>query len=209
MRKLGPADYRRVPWANGLGLTSEIARRDGEDGAIDWRVSIADVGADGPFSSFPGYDRVIVTIEGAGMILRHGGGRAVRLAPLEPYSFDGGVDTICELVDGPIRDFNLITRRGAVAGDLEIVRLEGRTRTERGLPAHTVLLYCVAGTCRVGAASGRGLAVGPGEAALGWARHLLGDHEPAIAIAVTIGRPGARDRQPARATAAKTRKRAR
>ncbi len=37
-----------------------------------WRVSIADVERDGPFSRFPGIDRTIVLLEGAGMRLRSG-----------------------------------------------------------------------------------------------------------------------------------------
>ena len=44
-----------------------------------WRVSIAEVAVDGPFSRFPGYDRHIMTIAGNGMMLEaegHGGDRS-------------------------------------------------------------------------------------------------------------------------------------
>ena len=51
-RLLKPADYVRMPWKNGGGQTTEIVVHPA--GAtlaeFDWRVSIADVDADGPFS---------------------------------------------------------------------------------------------------------------------------------------------------------------
>ena len=49
-----------VPWRNGGGVTREILASggSGSDG-FDWRISIADVSEPGPFSAFPGFDRVI------------------------------------------------------------------------------------------------------------------------------------------------------
>ena len=53
-----------MPWRNGGGVTWEIARSpDGpKDDDFDWRISIAEVAAGGPFSAFPGIDRVLVRI---------------------------------------------------------------------------------------------------------------------------------------------------
>src|SRR5512140_2846533 len=71
-RILTPSDYRRMPWKNRLGVTTEVARYPDEFGSLfDWRVSIADVMNDGPFSQFTGYDRIIVVIGGEGMTLTH------------------------------------------------------------------------------------------------------------------------------------------
>ena len=70
-RLLTPADYRPMPWKNGAGRTTEIAAHPA-GAALDafaWRVSIADVERDGPFSRFPGIDRTIVLLDGAGMRL--------------------------------------------------------------------------------------------------------------------------------------------
>ena len=62
-------------WKNGGGVTREIvASPEGAPlDAFDWRVSLADVSADGPFSSFPGVDRTLTVVEGAGMDLMVGG----------------------------------------------------------------------------------------------------------------------------------------
>ena len=69
MKHLAAAGYRRMPWKNGQGVTREIAREPAEGEDFLWRLSIAEVAASGDFSLFPGYDRTITLIEGAGMRL--------------------------------------------------------------------------------------------------------------------------------------------
>jgi uncharacterized protein len=114
-----PAEGRvAVPWRNGRGVTREIAVCPGGADDFLWRLSIADVAADGPFSAFPGYRRVITVLTGAGMRLTVDG--AVHdIGPLEPFEFDGGAQTTCTLPGGPITDLNLIVR----AGDRGSVRI--------------------------------------------------------------------------------------
>lgn len=144
IRHLRPEDYRRVPWKNGLGTTVEIAREpEGEDQFV-WRVSVADVVSDGPFSRFEGIDRVIVTIEGAGMRLRHDGSAPVALRAFEPHHFRGEAETECQLISGPVRDFNLMTRRGTAFGALRVVATNDEVSA--------TLLYCARGrvVARVG-----------------------------------------------------------
>ena len=69
---------------------------------FDWRVSIADVERDGPFSRFPGVDRTIVVIDGAGMRFNAAGAATRDLrTPFEPYAFDGDEAIDCTLVAGP------------------------------------------------------------------------------------------------------------
>src|SRR5258707_14720415 len=67
-RVLSPSDYRRMPWKNGGGHTHEIAAHPEGAGmaAFAWRVSIAEIAQDGPFSSFPGVDRTLVLLAGNG-----------------------------------------------------------------------------------------------------------------------------------------------
>jgi uncharacterized protein len=142
-RLLTPADYRRMPWRNGAGRTTEIAAwpPGAALDAFDWRVSIADVAKDGPFSRYAGIDRTIVVISGAGMNL-YGDGDGVLLAPLaEPYAFRGDDAVGCTLVDGPIRDFNLMLRRGRGRGAVRLLRFEGA----RVPPARFRLCYAVTG----------------------------------------------------------------
>jgi environmental stress-induced protein Ves len=50
-------EYRRERWKNGLGWTREIAREPADGDAWTWRLSIAEVEKDGPFSAFPCCDR--------------------------------------------------------------------------------------------------------------------------------------------------------
>lgn len=110
----GPQVMKRIeidalpaqPWKNGGGVTREIARSDDAQGLI-WRLSVADVDSAGPFSIFPGAARVLTVIEGRGLLLRHAGG-VVAAEPGAPVSFDGDIPVDCRLVDGPVRDFNLI-----------------------------------------------------------------------------------------------------
>lgn len=121
---LSPADYRRMPWKNGGGTTAEIACAplDGEDGRFLWRVSVADVAAPGPFSLFAGYDRLIAVVEGAGMRLTVDGIPAER-RPGEPaLFFSGDAAAECALLDGPIRDFNLVIDRKRAAGRLDVTK---------------------------------------------------------------------------------------
>ena len=64
MRVLRRADYRRMPWKNGGGWTTQLAAFPESDATVpfDWRVSIAEIESDGAFSAFPGYDRHIALL---------------------------------------------------------------------------------------------------------------------------------------------------
>jgi uncharacterized protein len=120
MRVLRAEQHRRMPWRNGAGVTYEIASSpaDAQLADFDWRVSIAEVEAGGPFSAFPEVDRTIVLIEGDWMALTVDGCRH-RFGIGDPFSFDGGSDTLCE-VPGRSRDLNVMTRRGRVAASVTV-----------------------------------------------------------------------------------------
>lgn len=107
-------DYRRMPWKNGGGETVEIARfPEGVDlGSFDWRISMATVASDGPFSSFPGIDRTLAVLDGEGLRLHRGEGPEILTCGGEPLAFPADVPTVAQLIDGPIADLNLMTRRG-------------------------------------------------------------------------------------------------
>jgi hypothetical protein len=142
-RLLKPADYVRMPWKDGGGHTAEIAAH--PTGAtlatFDWRVSIADVTADGPFSRFAGVDRIIVLVSGAGMRLAGGAHDAELRAVYEPYAFSGDDALTCSLIAGPVRDFNLMLRRGRTQGRVVVVR----DAAARIPPARWRVCHAVAG----------------------------------------------------------------
>ena len=128
-----------MPWRNGQGTTVEIAKAPRE-GSFDWRVSIADVAADGPFSRFDGYDRSITAIDGAGMILRSGT-REARIGRLDPYRFSGDDNIECFLIDGRVRDFNVMTLRHRWRSVVEVEHLAAGVE----LTVPMTLLYVVEG----------------------------------------------------------------
>lgn len=140
--RLTPADARRQPWRNGRGETLELALwPPGAGGAFEWRVSKAGVDAPGPFSAFPGCVRVLVVVEGPGLLLDHGaaGGRHL-LRPLEAYAFDGDWPTTAEPCGGPVRDIGVIARKGRWRPEVETLRLgTRRARYELGPDEHGFL----------------------------------------------------------------------
>jgi len=120
MRLIRPADFRTQPWKNGGGITHEIARAD-RGGRLLWRLSIAEVASDGPFSAFPGLSRILTVIEGAGLYLDTPGGRLDAL-PLAPLAFSGDLPVQSRLIGGPIRDFNLIYDGRHLQASVTLVR---------------------------------------------------------------------------------------
>lgn len=120
------ADLLAQPWKNGGGVTTELACLPvGANMAqFDWRVSIAHIASSGPFSAFPGIDRVITLLEGSGVTLHSPGGHIRhRLdTPLQPFAFDGGAEVAAELLGPDCHDFNVMTRRAACSSQVQIVR---------------------------------------------------------------------------------------
>lgn len=105
-------DCAFVPWRNGGGRTRELLIW---PDAGDWcvRVSVAEIEADGPFSSFPGIDRCFAVLTGAGMVLSLPQGEVRLTADDDAVSFGGETAPMCRRIDGPTRDLNLMVRRGA------------------------------------------------------------------------------------------------
>jgi environmental stress-induced protein Ves len=119
-------------WANGGGWTTEIIAEP-SSARWSWRLSVADVAVDGPFSSFPGVDRTIALLRGAGFALTVGGhDEQIIDAPFRPFEFAGGDATTCRLIDGPVQDLNLMTTRQSGRRRLEFVHLAPGATTELG-----------------------------------------------------------------------------
>ena len=114
-------EYRRERWRNERGWTREIHRH--PEGAADWqwRVSIAEIDQDAPFSPFPGCDRELVLLAGEGMHLQFDDGERERVPMMPPHDrlrFAGERALHAELVNGPTHDFNLIWRRDVLEATL-------------------------------------------------------------------------------------------
>jgi len=142
------ADLIAAPWKNGGGVTREIAAYPHGAGfdTFIWRVSLADVAQPGPFSSFAGIDRTLVLLSGAGMLLDEAQGRTYALEqPYDIARFAGETAIDARLVDGATRDFNLMIRRGAATGEIDVWR-DGEFRR---ICADTLLLFCGEGSVDV------------------------------------------------------------
>jgi environmental stress-induced protein Ves len=106
------ADYVAMPWRNGLGTTTELAREDaGGAAGFLWRLSRADVAADGAFSAFAGVERVLVLLSGAGLRLAFDDREVVLARRHEMVRFAGDEPAICTLIDGPCEDLSVMVDR--------------------------------------------------------------------------------------------------
>ncbi|CAN7333002.1 HutD family protein [Bosea sp. LjRoot9] len=144
-----------MPWKNGGGTTTEIAvhPQGASLDAFDWRISMAHVGSDGPFSSFPGIDRTLAVLRGNGIRLAFSDGETITLdRQTEPFAFAADRAVAGQLVAGPIDDLNVMSRRGRWAHAMQ--RLTGPEPHVLEADAGLLVLVARTGgwTARVGAA---------------------------------------------------------
>ncbi len=191
-RIVSPAQHRLMPWRNGGGTTAEIASEPADTPAgFRWRLSLAEVGTDGPFSAFPGCCRTIMLLSGRGMDLTIADPgdlpRTVRLdRPHEPFDFDGEATTSCKLVAGPVRDLNVIADR-SLQIDHRVAALDDADAMLE--PASVWLFHVLRGTAVIDI--GRHLAVTEGETAIiededDRAPHLRGAEADTLVYAVAL-----------------------
>lgn len=126
MQILRAADQPVSTWKNGGGRTRSVAIAPAgaclED--FDWRVSVAEVSADGPFSAFPDVDRTLVLLSGSGMVLSAPEGGTTLNAPGDRWDFPGDWSVHGALLAGPTLDLNLMVRRGRSDARLDVVRAD-------------------------------------------------------------------------------------
>ena len=126
LRVIRSADYPTRPWKNAGGTTCDIVIE--PPGAsleeFDWRVSLAQVDRDGPFSRFDNVDRTLVLLSGA--MTLHEPQRRTELARGEPVSFAGERDITATVSGGSTLDLNVMTRRGRVRHGVSKVLLNTR-----------------------------------------------------------------------------------
>lgn len=114
---LRAASLLAVPWKNGGGVTTEIARHPRGDASRDfaWRISVARIARDGPFSPYPGIDRTLAVVSGQGLSLEFEGAEPLFLsAASEPLAFPGELPVHARLSAGPVDALNVMTRRDLV-----------------------------------------------------------------------------------------------
>lgn len=101
------ADCPATAWRNGGGTTRELVAWP-TPGDWRWRMSVATIEANSPFSRYDGITRWFAVLSGAGVRLDING-KSHTLTPLDgPICFDGAAATACERINGTTQDFNLM-----------------------------------------------------------------------------------------------------
>jgi environmental stress-induced protein Ves len=145
MRVLRTGDLVAVPWKNGGGITREIAVHPPGAGFdhFHWRLSMATVASDGPFSLFPGVDRTLILLDGDGIELCPEGAAPTRLMPGDRLDFSADIPMGARLLGGPVTDLNIMTRRTRIRPAITPLTLDGALTLE--LRDATHLLFCLSG----------------------------------------------------------------
>lgn len=114
-----------TPWKNGGGSTKQllISPSNADLSNFDYRISIARVSSSGPFSQFIGIDRQLCLLEGEGLKLYIQGDNldsGAILTPNDaPFNFKGETQIESQLLDDPVLDFNVMTKRGRYRSSIE------------------------------------------------------------------------------------------
>lgn len=159
------AQLPATPWKNGGGSTRQLAIAPPGAGLDDfsWRISCAQVASSGAFSHFPGVDRSLALLTGSGLELQRAGARHTLHADGEVLVFGGEEDVAAQLIEGPVTDLNVMTRRGLWRHQLRHLQLSGTQTPD--LRAELVLIYCLRGTLLVQLPA-KTLALGEGQGLL-------------------------------------------
>lgn len=152
MRILRRSTFKASRWKNGGGVTHEILRVPADGTVFDWRLSVAHIGAPGPFSDFTGYRRTLMLLDGEGLRLLFSDGTRAELresgAMLE---FDGAQAAHVELLGGPCRDLNLIVSMSLPPAEISIDRLAAPL-TLAASATETCAVFCMDGSVVVAGA---------------------------------------------------------
>ena len=145
MTSLHTFDLQTLPamaWKNGGGVTREIVREPAGASLDDfeWRVSVADIAAAGPFSRFVGIDRHLLLLEGDGVNLSsdEAGLNVNLLADDTVLAFSGDVDMNSQLLGGTVRDFNVMVKRGMWQAQVNVWTEAATVQVQAGLILQTV-----------------------------------------------------------------------
>ncbi|MGI2130647.1 HutD/Ves family protein [Shewanella baltica] len=143
-------DCPSTPWKNGGGSTKQLLISPINAGLteFDYRISIASISSNGPFSSFIGIDRQLVILEGDGVelsIKSHEGTKQInslgagekiprdtdtteykRLTPADsPFCFAGETSITSQLLGSDVIDFNVMTKRGVFKAHTQRLNFDG------------------------------------------------------------------------------------
>lgn len=156
--RLRPEDFHQMTWKNGKGKTSEIAIHPPgaslEKTDFLWRLSSARIEEPGPFSNFPGYERLLTNTGAKELVLRFardGGMSALRKGDI--LRFAGDEKITGEIPGGAVEDLGLIFRKDKVRAEMSALKFTAKPRSFE-LAAPTVFFYVVEGKLQASAYPG-------------------------------------------------------
>lgn len=153
------AELTESKWKNGGGITREIACAAINENRI-WRLSMADVASDGPFSAFDEYERILTVLKGEGITLQSDEGN-IDADLWQPVRFSGALKIHGQLKSGPLTDLNLMFNPDYCSGDVTALHGPHNQSLELG-EGCMVALHSLAGTVKMN----DGTALLPGDTAI-------------------------------------------
>jgi environmental stress-induced protein Ves len=108
-----PAQHREVPWRNGRGTSFQVWPRGKVAAGAGFQLNLTPISAGGPFSHYPGVDRVLTVVQGSGLSFE---GREGSMAAGDAIAFAGEAAMTAHLANGPVTVFNLLIQRARWGG---------------------------------------------------------------------------------------------
>jgi environmental stress-induced protein Ves len=142
--------YRQVPWRNGGGSARDIAVHPVGASMADpfgWRVALAEIEHDGPFSHYePDIERIITLLDGAGFELEFEEAHGISLSePHMPARFRGHWQTSCRLKGGRCIVINILYDDRAFSSQTHIIRPVADQPMVFSPPGRQSILFCLNG----------------------------------------------------------------
>jgi len=173
LRILRRSSFKTIPWRNGGGITHEAIRVPATGDSFRWRISVAEIGASGPFSDFRGYQRKMVLLRGLGLSLSFADGEQRRLQQVgDLVEFDGARGAHCELLAGPCVDLNLMVADAIPGVRARVQNLNAALAVE-ARAGESLMIFAISGAVLIAPPSGAVETLDP------WDLALVSQSEPA------------------------------
>lgn len=141
------AELIQTPWKNGGGITRDMAGASVAGNHI-WRLSMADVSYDGPFSDFAGFVRILTVIKGHGMALESQDD-ILQADPWIPVRFDGAAHIFARLKSDASTNLNLMFNPNYCEGDVVILQGPHHEQLKQSSTSRNIFVHCLSGTLSI------------------------------------------------------------
>lgn len=108
MKKYSSTDFKEMPWKNGGGITTELYKIQSSDAQTLFRLSMAKISQDGPFSIFPNIKRALIILDGRGVRLTSKHFDLTLNPESDIFYFNGETEINSYLIADSCLDFNVM-----------------------------------------------------------------------------------------------------